>query len=235
MPRKKTDAPDGKRERSDRSDPRAGGGKKSFHMDFKHDQKLGWAAFEQHDVLFLAGPAGTGKTHLAVAFAVNEVLAGRKKRIIIARPIVEAGERLGFLPGTFEDKVNPYLLPIFDCISRLVGYDGPQREKINRCMEIAPLAYLRGRTFYDSVMILDEAQNASYTQLKLFLSRFADNTKVIVTGDPNQSDLPQPHCHALGQVMDKLEKTEGIGIVKFSNAGIVRHPLVGRILERLEG
>jgi phosphate starvation-inducible PhoH-like protein len=207
--------------------------KRSFHMNFLHDQKIAWSAFEQHDVLFLLGPAGTGKTYLACAFALNEVISKKKKKIVITRPVVEAGECLGFLPGTLEEKVYPYMLPIYDCIGRLVGYEGPQRESVNSCMEIAPLAYLRGRTFSDSVIILDEAQNASDMQLKMFLTRFADNTKVIVTGDPDQSDVRWPGNLPLTNVVTRLETLDGIGIVKFAPSGIVRHPLVGKILDRL--
>lgn len=209
------------------------GVRKSFHMDFLHDQKLAWSAFEQHDVLFLLGPAGTGKTHLACAFAVKELLDKRKKRIVITRPIVEAGESLGYLPGTFEEKVHPYMMPIYDCISRLVGYDGPQREFINRSLEVAPLAYLRGRTFHDSVIILDEAQNTTDMQLKMFLSRFAETSKIIVTGDPEQSDVRWQGEIPLLNAVRRVETLEGVGIVNFQPSGIVRHPLVGKILARL--
>ena len=192
---------------------------------------MAWAAFEQQDVLFLLGPAGMGKTHLATAFAISEIISKRRQRIILTRPIVEAGESLGFLPGTFEEKVNPYMLPLFDCIGKLVGWEGPQREKIDRSLEIAPVAYLRGRTFDHSVCIFDEAQNATATQLKLFLTRFGENSKIIVTGDPNQSDLHGPV--ALVEIVNKLQAVPGIGIIEFNNSNIVRHPLVATILEKL--
>ena len=207
--------------------------KKAFHLEFLNTaQKMAWAAFEQHDVLFLTGAAGTGKSHLAVAFAISEILSKKRDRIILTRPIVEAGENLGFLPGSMEEKVNPYMLPLYDCIGKLVGWDGPQREKINRSVEIAPIAYLRGRTFSDSVCIFDEAQNATFSQLKLFLTRFGENSKIIITGDPNQSDLKGEV--ALVDVINKLKTEPGIGFIEFTNANIVRHPLVGRILEKLE-
>jgi phosphate starvation-inducible PhoH-like protein len=211
------------------------GPRKSFHLEFKNPaQKVAWAAFEQHDVLFLLGPAGTGKSHLAVAFAVNEILARRKKRIILTRPIVEAGESLGFLPGTFDEKVNPYMLPLFDCLGKLVGWEGPQREVVDRCIEVAPLAYMRGRTFDDAICIFDEAQNASMIQLKLFLTRFGENSKIIVTGDPTQSDLPGSYV-ALSEVVNKLESVDGVGIVEFKENSICRHPLVGKIIQKLGG
>lgn len=205
-----------------------------FHLEFLTSaQKMAWAAFQDHDVLFLTGPAGVGKSHLAMAFAINEVLQKKKKRIILTRPIVEAGESLGYLPGEFEEKVGPYMLPLFDCLRRLVGVDGPQREIIDRCIEVAPIAYMRGRTFDDATCIFDEAQNATMSQLRLFLSRFGENSKIIVTGDPDQSDLPQ-NASGFVDVMRRVETIPGIGIVEFKPDQIVRHPLVGQILDRLK-
>lgn len=208
-------------------------GKRSpFHLEFLNQaQKLAWGAFDQHDVLFLLGPAGTGKTHLAIAFAISEIIAKRKKKIVLTRPIVEAGESLGYLPGTFEEKVNPYMLPVFDCLDRCVGREGHLREQIDRVIELAPLAYLRGRTFHDSVCIFDEAQNATKMQLKLFLTRFGENSKVIVTGDPSQSDIRDS---ALLSMVKKLEELAGIGVIYFKANSIVRHPLVASILEKFE-
>ena len=180
---------------------------KAFHLEFLNSsQKMAWAAFEQHDVLFLLGPAGTGKTFLATAFAIGEIISKKRQRIILTRPIVEAGESLGFLPGTFQEKTDPYMLPLFDCIGRLVGWEGPQRERVDRSIEVAPLAYMRGRTFDNSVCIFDEAQNATTTQLKLFLTRFGENSKIIVTGDPNQSDLKGPV--ALLEIVEKSDITK---------------------------
>jgi len=208
-------------------------GRKSFHLEFKNSaQKIAWSAFEQNEILFLLGAPGTGKTHLATAFAINEILSNKKSRIIITRPAVDAGEKLGFLPGDENQKVAPYLEPIFDCVSRLVGYDGPQREIINKRMEISQLAYMKGRTFCDAICILDEAQNATYAQLKMYLTRLGDDSKIIITGDPKQSDLPGQV--ALLEVVERLKEEIGIGIVEFNHSSIVRHPLVAKILKRLE-
>ncbi len=205
----------------------------SFHLEFLTPaQKFAWAAFQQHDVLFLIGPAGSGKSHLASAFAISEILEKKKKKIILTRPIVEAGEKLGFLPGSFADKTEPYMMPLYDCIDRIVPKNSINREQINSSIEVAPIAYLRGRTFHDSICILDEAQNATKTQIKLFLTRFGENSKVIITGDPKQSDISS-NPDLIG-VMNRLEGLQGVGIVKFKANSIVRHPLIASILEKLE-
>lgn len=203
-----------------------------FHVEFLNtSQQLAYAAFQQHDILFLTGPAGTAKTHLSIAFAMWEVLHGNKKRIVLTRPVVEAGESLGYLPGEFENKMNPYLMPLTDCMRSLVGDATPQREIINRAIEIAPLAYMRGRTFNDAVCILDEAQNATKKQIKLFLTRMGKNSKMVVNGDIKQSDLRETE---LIDVIARLETLPGLAIIKFGNDSIVRHPLVSAVLERLE-
>jgi phosphate starvation-inducible PhoH-like protein len=206
----------------------------NFQCEFKNDaQGLAWAAFKQHDVLFLTGPAGTGKTFLACAFACEQVLHKEKSKIVLTRPIVEAGESLGYLPGEFENKVHPYMMPIYDCIDKLAGREGPWRDKIEHAMEICPLAYMRGRTFDNAVCIFDEAQNATMMQLKLFLTRFGENSKLIITGDPTQSDLPGEV--ALTNTMHRLASVPGIGVVQFKANSIVRHPLVSKIIDKLEG
>lgn len=235
MKRRKQRPKDSTNNKSQKSSQESNSSNKSFHLEFLNQaQKLAWEAFDKHDVLFLIGPAGCGKTMLSCAFAISEVISKKKKRIVLTRPIVEAGESLGYLPGSFEEKVNPYMLPMYDCIDRCVGRDGPQREIISKSIDIAPLAYLRGRTFHDSVCIFDEAQNATMSQLKLFLTRFGGNSKIIVTGDPHQSDLC-PRDQALMNTVQRLENLDGVGVIYFKASSIVRHPLIASILERLEG
>lgn len=214
--------------------PTGGGG--NFYINFKNEaQSLAWAAFKQHDVLFLIGPAGCGKSFLACAFAIEQILSKEsgRNRIILTRPIVESGESLGFLPGEFEEKVEPYMMPMYDCIDKLVGKQGPWRDRVEQSLEVAPIAYMRGRTFDDAVCIFDEAQNASLLQLKLFLTRFGENSKIIITGDPTQSDLVGRV--ALMEVMQKLKDVPGVGVVEFKANSIVRHPMIGKIIEKLEG
>lgn len=206
----------------------------SFHLEFLNQaQKVAWNSFEKHDVLFLIGPPGCGKTMLACAYAISEILSKKKRKITLTRPVVESGESLGFLPGSFEEKVCPYMMPMYDCIDRCVGRNSLQKEIVSKATEVAPVAYLRGRTFNDSICIFDEAQNATFSQIKLFLTRFGINSKIIVTGDPNQSDL-QEKDQGLMRVVNKLNGLNGVGIIEFSPNSIVRHPLVSSMLERLE-
>lgn len=204
-----------------------------FHLDFLNAaQQLAYAAYQQHDVLFLIGPAGTGKTHLAMAFAINDILTKKKSRIVLTRPIVESGENLGFLPGELLEKVDPYMQPLYAVMDKLVKEED-QRKAIEEATEISPIAFMRGKTFEDAVCIFDEGQNATKKQLKLFLSRFDKNSKLILTGDPNQSDLNTVDNDFM-DVLHRVETLKGISVVQFDKSAIVRHPLVSQIMERLE-
>lgn len=195
-------------------------------------QKKAWQSMDDNLVTFLLGSAGSGKTFLAMAYAINAVLSKQCEKIVLTRPIVESGEKLGFLPGTFGEKVNPYMQPLYDTMEIMVGRGGGQRELINKSIVLAPLCYMRGRTFNDAICIFDEAQNANYAQLKLFLSRFGQNTKFIITGDPQQSDLYHTDV-PLTNVVERLQSVPEIGTVEFANGDVVRHPLVAKILKRL--
>jgi phosphate starvation-inducible protein PhoH len=190
---------------------------------------------DHKDSLFLTDNfTVTHNSHLGCAFAISEILSKRKEKIVITRPTIEAGGRgLGFLPGSADEKLHPYMLPLFDCMDRCLGRLSPQRDIINKSVELAPLQFMRGRSFHDSVCILDEAQNCNYAEIKLFLTRFGQNSKVIITGDPMQSDLPWKD-RALMNVVDRLSSLKGVGIINFKANSIVRHPLIAGILERLE-
>lgn len=179
----------------------------------------------------------THNTHLAMAFAIEEILnrQSNKEKIVLTRPVIEAGESLGYLPGTFDEKINPYMMPLWDCMQKIAGPTGEQnkmRDIINKSYEVAPLAYMRGRTFDDSVCVLDEAQNCTRSQLKLFLTRMGANSKMIITGDPKQSDIGG--IPDLVDVVCRLESVPGVGVVYFNEECIVRHKMVGEILKRLE-
>lgn len=196
------------------------------------NQKHAWDAIGKSPMTFLLGSAGSGKTFIAMAYAINEILNKKRDYIVLTRPIVEAGERLGYLPGSFGEKVNPYMAPLYDTMDTLLGKFSAKRELVNKSIMLAPLCYMRGRTFNNAICIFDEAQNASYQQLKLFLSRFGQNTQVIVTGDPFQSDLPYSPP-PLVEVVEKLHGVAGISTIKFTNNDVVRHPLVAAILKKL--
>lgn len=183
-------------------------------------------------VSFVLGPAGCGKTILAAGYAVEAVASGSAENIIITRPSV-ATEQLGFLPGSAEEKVAPYLVPFFDAMDKIVGKRGHARDRVSAAIKVAPLAYLRGRTFDNAVMVFDEAQNATFAQLKLFLTRIGFRSQVIVTGDADQSDLPRSE-RRLVDVMNRLSNLEGVGVVEFKPADIVRNPIIGGILQELE-
>ena len=184
-----------------------------------------------HDITFGIGPAGTGKTYLAVACAVDALERSSVQRIVLTRPAVEAGERLGFLPGDLSQKVDPYLRPLYDALYDLMGFDRVTKAFEKGQLEIAPLAFMRGRTFTDSVAILDEAQNCTYKQLKLFLTRIGQNNKLIITGDPEQSDLPGG-VESLEQMLDDLDGVKRIGIIDIPETEVVRHPLIMNMLSR---
>ncbi len=192
------------------------------------------AAMLAHDVTFGIGPAGTGKTYLAVAAAVDALERDIVKRIVLTRPAVEAGERLGFLPGDLAQKVDPYLRPLYDALFDLLGFDKTQRLLERQTIEIAPLAYMRGRTLNQAFVILDEAQNTTREQMKMFLTRIGFGSKAVVTGDVTQIDLPRGTASGLIEAQHVLAEVRGIALVYFTAADVVRHPLVGRIVEAYE-
>ena len=187
------------------------------------------------DVIFALGPAGTGKTYVAVAQAVSQLMTGSVQRLILSRPAVEAGERLGFLPGDMKEKVDPYLRPLYDALYDCLTAEQVERRIASGEIEVAPLAFMRGRTLADAFIILDEAQNTSIAQMKMFLTRFGMNSRMVVCGDPKQVDLPVPGASGLADAVARLEGVDGISVVRFSSADVVRHPIVGRIVDAYEG
>jgi phosphate starvation-inducible PhoH-like protein len=187
-------------------------------------------AIEKHDMVFGIGPAGTGKTYLAVAMAIAALAAKRVNRIVLARPAVEAGERLGFLPGSLQEKVDPYLRPLYDALYDMLDTDQVDRYIERRTIEIAPLAFMRGRTLNDAFVILDEAQNTTSEQMKMFLTRLGFNSKAVITGDITQVDLPTGKTSGLIEVRNVVSRVEGVAFVYFSEKDVVRNPLVQRIV-----
>ena len=192
-------------------------------------------ALARDDMIFALGPAGTGKTYLAVAQAVSQLISGSVDRLILSRPAVEAGERLGFLPGDMKEKVDPYLRPLYDALYDMLPTEQVERRIASGEIEIAPIAFMRGRTLNDAFIILDEAQNTTPAQMKMFLTRFGMRSRMVVCGDPKQVDLPEPGKSGLHDAVDRLSGVKGIAIVPFTVADVVRHPLVGRIVEAYEG
>ncbi len=193
-------------------------------------------ALVSNDMIFALGPAGTGKTYLAVAQAVAQLITGSVQRLILSRPAVEAGERLGFLPGDMKEKVDPYLRPIYDALFDCMPPEQVERRIASGEIEIAPIAFMRGRTLADAFVILDEAQNTTPAQMKMFLTRFGQNSRMVICGDPNQTDLPGgTNASGLNDAVRRLEGIEGINVSRFSAADVVRHPIVGRIVEAYEG
>jgi phosphate starvation-inducible protein PhoH and related proteins len=192
-------------------------------------------AIRQNDLTFAVGPAGTGKTYLAVAMGVSELMQKRYRRIVLARPAVEAGERLGFLPGDLAEKINPYLRPLYDSLDDMLGTEKTQAMLAQDQIEIAPLAFMRGRTLNDSFVILDEAQNTTREQMKMFLTRLGYSSKAVVTGDVSQVDLPGGTTSGLIDAKHVLREIKGISFVHFSEVDVVRHPLVQEIIKAYDG
>ncbi|MET0245550.1 MAG: PhoH family protein, partial [Sphingomonas sp.] len=193
-------------------------------------------ALVSNDMIFALGPAGTGKTYLAVAQAVAQLITGSVQRLILSRPAVEAGERLGFLPGDMKEKVDPYLRPIYDALYDCMPPEQVERRIASGEIEIAPIAFMRGRTLADAFVILDEAQNTTPAQMKMFLTRFGQNSRMVICGDPNQTDLPGgTNASGLNDAVRRLEGVEGINVSRFTAGDVVRHPIVGRIVEAYEG
>ena len=188
----------------------------------------------RHELVFALGPAGTGKTYLAVAAAVNMMLSGRVDRIILSRPAIEAGERLGFLPGDMRDKVDPYLRPLYDALYDLLPADQVVKRMETGDIEIAPLAFMRGRTLSNAFVILDEAQNTTPVQMKMFLTRLGENGHMAVTGDPSQVDLPRGAVSGLSEAQEVLRGVEGVSFIRFTDKDVVRHPMVTRIVRAYE-
>jgi phosphate starvation-inducible protein PhoH and related proteins len=197
-------------------------------------QKKYLDAIEQHDIVFGIGPAGTGKTYLAMAQAVSFLLAKRVSRIILARPAVEAGEKLGFLPGDLQEKVNPYLRPLYDALYDMIDLDRAERLLERGTIEVAPIAFMRGRTLNDAFVILDEAQNTTSEQMKMFLTRLGFGSKAVITGDVTQIDLPTGRTSGLVEAMKVIGHVSGISFIHFDEKDVVRHTLVQQIVKAYE-
>lgn len=198
------------------------------------NQKIYIKSLEDNDIVFGIGPAGTGKTFLAVMFALKYLKVSKVRRIVLVRPIVEAGERLGFLPGDLKEKIDPYLIPIYDSLNEAIGKEQVTKLMEKGTIEVAPLAYMRGRTLDNAIIILDEAQNATQTQMKMFLTRLGFGSKMIITGDLSQIDLQNKNTSGLTEAVNLLKGVDGIKIVKFQKVDVMRHPLVFKIIEKYD-
>src|ERR1035437_6432052 len=198
------------------------------------NQVVYWKSINENDICFAIGPAGTGKTYLAVAFALSSLKKGTVKKIVLARPAVEAGENLGFLPGDFREKIDPYLRPLYDALEEMIPAEQLRNYLEKGIIEIVPLAYMRGRTLNNAYVILDEAQNATAMQMKMFLTRLGPNSKAIITGDITQIDLPSASQSGLVQVKEILKNVDGVGFVYFEKIDVVRHKLVKDIIDAYE-
>ncbi|HUX78760.1 MAG TPA: PhoH family protein, partial [Alphaproteobacteria bacterium] len=191
-------------------------------------------SLKENELVFAEGPAGTGKTYLAVALGVEMMMAGQMDRLILSRPAVEAGERLGFLPGDIREKVDPYLRPLYDALHDMLPLEQVTKKLALGEIEVAPLAFMRGRTLSDSIIILDEAQNTTEVQMKMFLTRLGNNSRMIVTGDLTQIDLPKGVPSGLQDAINTLQGVKGVGFINFTERDVVRHPLVSRIVRAYE-
>lgn len=201
-----------------------------YNFDFLNQyQRDAWDVIEKNEITFLLGEAGCGKTQIATAYAAKSILTKRARKFLLTRPMV-ATEQMGFIPGSTDEKLLPYLIPILDCLDECCGKDGQDRKRVDEAMDFAPLAFMRGRSFNWSVALLDEAQNATVSQIKLFCTRLGKKSKLIITGDPYQSDLRES---GLMFVADRLQGIEGIGIVKLPQAAQVRNPIITKILEKI--
>jgi len=198
------------------------------------NQKIYIDSIRNHDIVFGIGPAGTGKTYLAMAMALAALMKNQVTRMVLCRPAVEAGEKLGFLPGDLAEKVNPYLRPLYDALHDMVDFDRARRMLERGTIEVAPLAFMRGRTLNDSFIILDEAQNTTSEQMKMFLTRLGFNSKAVITGDVTQIDLPTGQRSGLQEARELLADIDGIAMVYFTEVDVVRHPLVQKIIVRYE-
>ncbi len=214
---------------------RSTGGIKRMVQPRSINQRRYMEAIEQCDMVFGIGPAGTGKTYLAVAMAAAALLAKKVSRIILVRPAVEAGERLGFLPGTLQEKIDPYLRPLYDALYDLLEQERVDKMIERNVIEVAPLAFMRGRTLNDAFILMDEAQNTTSEQMKMFLTRLGNNAKAIITGDITQIDLPNPRKSGLVEAIDVLKGVDGISFCYFEDGDVVRHHLVQRIIRAYDG
>ncbi|HHX78233.1 MAG TPA: PhoH family protein [Acholeplasmataceae bacterium] len=192
-------------------------------------------AMENNDIVFATGPAGTGKTYLAVLYAISVLKKNQVKKIVLVRPVVEAGEKLGFLPGDLKEKVDPYLIPLYDGLNEALGTETVEKLIDKGIIEVSPLAYMRGRTLENAIIILDEAQNTTKMQMKMFLTRLGFNSKMIITGDITQVDLPYPEYSGLIEAIRLLNMIKGIEFIEFQKFDVMRHPLLYKIIQRYEG
>ena len=207
-------------------------GKSIYHKTL--DQVEYFKEMEHNDIVFVIGPAGTGKTYLAVLYAMQALKMGRISKVVLVIPVVEAGEKLGFLPGDLKEKIDPYLIPLYDGIIEAIGSENQEKYVNKKIIEIAPLAYMRGRTLENAIIILDEAQNATKMQMKMFLTRLGFNSKMIVTGDITQIDLPRKSDSGLVDAYYRLKNIKGVKFIEFDSRDVMRHPLLFEIIKRYE-